>query len=70
MHLIASNYLAFPNAKSHASLIHTLIRQSKIVELEAFLNENDCFANSITTSDHLFSATTVPTNVSTPMDAQ
>ncbi len=70
MHLIASNHLAFPNAKPHAREIHTLIRQSKILQLEAFLNEHDCFADSITTSDHLFTATSVPTNVSTPVDTQ
>jgi hypothetical protein len=55
MQIIASNSLAFPNAKVHARIIMSLVRQKKIVELESFLKENDCFANSITESDALFS---------------
>lgn len=54
MHLIASNKLAFPNAKPHARMIHCLIRQRRLEELENFLNENHCLVDSITTCDALF----------------
>jgi hypothetical protein len=57
MQMIASNALAFPNARIHASMIMTLVRQKKFMELESFLKEQDCLANSITTLDNLFGVT-------------
>ncbi|XP_046642671.1 uncharacterized protein LOC124327718 [Daphnia pulicaria] len=57
MQMIASNALAFPNARIQASMIMTLVRQKKFMELESFLKEQDCLANSITTLDNLFGVT-------------
>lgn len=54
LHLIASNGVAFPNAKPHAKQIHAFIRQHKFVKLECFFKEHDCLKNSITSCECIF----------------
>ena len=51
--LIASNSLAFPNAKPHAATIYMLWRNHQQADLLEYLELNDCMKHSISTIEVL-----------------
>ena len=53
LRLIASNALAFPNAKDHTGKINRLLRQNRHAQLLDYLEHNDCLKDGITSIEVL-----------------